>query len=84
MRTTCRELAGQLEVDSLELPTHSLQPRTSKAADLIKVLDEANHTVPPNLRAVENYNKPGRDRGRQGGGDRDSDIHRGGDRDRGD
>ncbi|XP_075264969.1 uncharacterized protein LOC142357168 isoform X2 [Convolutriloba macropyga] len=55
-----------------------------KAADLIKVLEEANQTVPPNLRAVENYHKPGRDRGRRGGGDRDSDRHRGGDRDRGD
>ena len=31
-----------------------------KAADLIKVLEEANQTVPPNLRAVENYHKPGR------------------------
>ena len=31
-----------------------------KAADLIKVLVEANQTVPPRLRDLENFQKPGR------------------------
>ena len=64
--------------------TFSTSKNFHKAAGLIKVLEVANQTVPPNLRAVENYHKSGRDRGRRVGGDRDSDRHSGGHRDRGD
>ncbi|XP_063715338.1 uncharacterized protein LOC134842782 [Symsagittifera roscoffensis] len=61
--------------------TFFTQKNFHKAADLIKVLEEANQTVPPPLRAVQHYSKPGRDRrsggrdggGRGGGGDRDRD-----------
>ena len=40
--------------------TFFTQKNFHKAADLIKVLEEANQTVPPPLRAVQHYSKPGR------------------------